>query len=294
MAIRLLLLFLLFSVESFAQQKLLRFIEQVTGKPVQDADVYADTVFIATTNYNGNVKADVSGAYNNLVVSHVNYERRVIPRDSLVLKKVYTVKKLDHVLDEVVVSSDAEIDSTTSVHWNFSYGMKAATLIDAAAGSTINQLRFRVTNGVNSGVKGLNYLPFMANVYEIDTITKLPGKALLPEDVLVENKSGADWATVDVSSYRLKIPQQGACVVFIIPEFKDDGIYKTFWISSKNGLISAVPNLKHQPFPGKANRSFLYNTFVEDYGKTGGTAFRWKLLRNAKYVMEAVCADDKH
>jgi hypothetical protein len=76
-------------------------------------------------------------------------------------------------------------------------------------------LKFRVTN--THGVKGLNFLPFKANVYALDSITKLPGKPLLPQDIVVENKNGATWATIDISKYDIKVPRQGACVVFIIP-----------------------------------------------------------------------------
>lgn len=285
-------LFVLFICSVFyanAQQKLLRFVEAGTGKPVVDAAVYADSVFVAGTNYNGNVRITNSN-FKNLIVDHINYKKRIIPGDSLALKKVYTVVKLNNVLDEVVLDAKADKDSTTGAYWNFTYGMKAANRIDAPTGSTITKLKFRLTNGTNSGVKGLNFLPFMANVYELDSITGLPGKPLLANDVLVENKSGADWALADISAFKITIPAHGACVIFIIPEYEEGGIYKTFWISSKKGLISAVPNLKQKGTLKKLNGSYLYANFVDGYA--GGS--HWKATSHIKFMMETECRAEPH
>ncbi|RYG39854.1 MAG: hypothetical protein EOO01_28685, partial [Chitinophagaceae bacterium] len=66
---------------------------------------------------------------------------------------------------------------------------------------------------------------------------------MLAQDVLVENKNGADWAVVDISAYKLQLPKQGACLVFIIPEW-DEGFYTVRTISSRIGAIDAVPYLK--------------------------------------------------
>lgn len=277
-------LFILFICSVFyanAQQKLLRFVEAGTGKPVVDADVYTDSVYLAATNYNGNVRITNSN-FKNLIIDHINYQKRIVPGDSLTLKKVYTLVKRSNVLDEVVLDSRVSKDSTTSTYWNFTYGMKAANRIDAPVGSTITTLKFRVTNGANSGVKGLNFLPFMANVYELDSITRLPGKPLLPKDVLVENKSGNDWAVADISAFKITVPAQGACIVFIIPDYEDGGIYKTFWISSKKGLISAVPNLKHKATLKKLSGSYLYVDFVDSNARGS----YWKATSHVKFMME--------
>lgn len=276
------LLFIFFiGANVFAQPKLFRFIEKETNKPIPDADVYTDSVFVGATNYNGNIKIDLSGNYKSLIVSHVSYEKRIIPKDSLAVRKVFTVKKTGYVLDEVVVDSRTEKDSTTLVYRNFSYGMKVASLITARAGARLSMLKFRVTN--SHGVKGLNFLPFMANVYALDSITKLPGKPLLVEDVLVENKNGATWATVDISKYGLEVPKQGACVVFIIPGL-DSGLYKTFTIASTVGVISAVPYLKWERSSDKKS-GFIYDSFV-DFNTGISTPRMWKRINGARYIME--------
>lgn len=270
----------------FAQPKLFRFIEKETNKPIPDADVYTDSVFVGATNYNGNIKIDVSGSYKNVIVSHVTYEKRIISRDSLAVRKVYTIKKLGYVLDEVVVDSRTDNDSTSYLYRAFSYGLRVATHIRATSGDKITILKFKVSNTL--GVKGLIFLPFMANVYTIDSITKLPGKPLLPEDVLVENKNGATWATVDISKYDIKVPKQGACVVFIIPHTDfipgQDGFYKTFTVMSKVGPIAAVPYLKWE-HTSHENSGFLYDSFM-DFDTGISSPVMWKRINKAQYIMK--------
>ncbi len=260
-----------------AQQKLLRFVEKGTGKPVQDADVYTDTSFIAATNYNGNVKVDINGNFSDLIVNHVNYEKRTIPRDSLAVQKVYQLKKLAHVLDEVVLNSKSQNDSLADVKHNFHWGEKAATFIARQNDNYISKIKYRVTNV--GGVKGLNYLPFKANIYTYDTLTKLPGTALIPYDILVENKTGADWAVADVSAYKVKVPKEGLCVVFIIP-LKDKITYDDF-VWSRWGRIAAVPALE---FAGNSKNSF---SFLYDFVFTGTNyIMAWRRVKSKYYKIE--------
>jgi hypothetical protein len=161
--------------------------------------------------------------------------------------------------------------------------MKAATFITGPVNSYITKIKFRVTN--TQGVKGLNFLPFKANVYEFDSITKLPGKPLLLQDVLVENKTGADWAVVDISAYKLKLPPQGACLVFIIPEW-EEGFYTTRTISSRVGAIDAAPYLKSE-LTWKLDRSYLYTQFISDISNGKWSGQKWRQLDHRRYMIEA-------
>jgi len=260
-----------------AQQKALRFVDADTKRPVVDADVYADSLFIAATDANGNVKVDISGSYKNLIIKHVSYEKRVVSRDSLAVQKVYQLKKFAHVLDEVVLNNLGKQDSLVGPQLNFSWGDKAATYIAYSNDHFISKLRFRVTNF--GGVKGMNYLPFMANIYTYDTITRLPGKPLLPQDILVENKDGNKWAEADVSSYRLKVPKEGICITFIIPA-KDRGTADDF-VWSKVGRIAAVPALEIAD-GDKKEFSFLYGYVLN------GRAYinEWCRVKRKHYMME--------
>jgi len=283
MFLRCLFFTLLITSSLCAQQKGLRFIDAKTGIPVADADVYTDSTFIAPTNFNGNVKVDISGNYKTLIVSHVAYYRRIIPRDSLAVKKVYTLKKRADVLQEVFIDNGKPQDSTISGITQFSHGAKGATFIIPPLNSIITKIKFRVVDGY--GVKGMRFLPFKANIYEMDSVTKLPGKQLLPNDVLVENKKGADWAIVDVSAYKLKLPEHGACLVFIVPPYSD-GLYTTRTVWSEVGEIDAAPQLKSEA-TFKKYQSFYYYQLPFDNALRNFPGFKWRVVKNRRYMIEA-------
>lgn len=266
----------------YSQSKKLRFMDSKTGAPVTDADVYADSIFVASTDFIGYVTVDMQNDFKKLIIDHIAYEKLLIPYDSLLVNRVYRLKKSDNVLDEVVVNSKTKEDSLVPPYANFTHGMKTATLIQESANSYITHLKFRVVSP--HGVKGLNFLPFKANVYEMDSITHLPGKPLLPQDVLVENKGGDKWATVDISDYKIQIPPQGACIVCIIPHY-DEGLYETFWIWSKLGLIDAVPFVKYRRTFGKG-RSYRYIS-AADFSAGNKGAIGWKIIDKHEYIMEA-------
>lgn len=254
-----------------------------SGSPVADADVYADSVFVASTDFIGYVNVNMDSNFKKLTIDHIAYDKLAIHYDSLFVNRVYRLKKSDNVLQEVIVNSKTKEDSLVLPYANFIHGMKVATLIKERAGSYITHLKFRVVSP--HGVKGLNFLPFKANVYEMDSATHLPDKPLLPHDVLVENKEGNNWATVDISEYNIKIPPQSACIVFIIPHY-DEGLYETFWIQSKLGLIDAVPMLKYRQALNKGE-SYMYEYFDGDYLRGIEGKYKWRLIDHAHYIMEA-------
>lgn len=72
-------------------------------------------------------------------------------------------------------------------------------------------------------MKGLKYLPFSANIYSVDTLTKLPKDPIIKEKIIVRKKDNKYWVKVDVSEYQIKIPPEG---LFIIMEILDKDTYK--------------------------------------------------------------------
>jgi len=288
MLLRFLILTLFTTTYLFAQQKGLRFVDYAANSPVADADVYTDSSFVATTNYNGNVKVDIGGKYKNLIVDHIAYEKRIIPRDSLLIKKVYRLKKRTGILNEVVIDKQKLNDSAKAAYYCCGHGMMAARFVTGPDNSIITKLKFRVETV--HGVKGLNFLPFKANVYELDSITKLPGKPLLPHDVLVENKAGDDWAVVDISAYRLKLPPRGACLVFIIPGW-DEYLYNPRFIWSKVGQIDAVPHLKVKNAPSVSGSYVYTGPVFQDPDYNNNPVLKWRFFWGKHCMIEAVFAN---
>lgn len=272
-----LFIFWFFTLSVLAQQKTLRFIDVETGIPVGGADIYADSQFVASTNYNGNISMDSKLKFKTLISNHILYENCQIPYDSLATRQVYKLFKRDNVLEEIVVSKGQD-DTLTNVRAHFNWTDRAATYVPFTKDGYITKLRFRVTS--EHGVKGLNYLPFKANVYEYDTVTKLPGKNLLDEDIIVENKNGDDWAEADISKYKIKMAHNGVCIGFIIPERE---FYKVDLIRARHGAISAVPNLK-KVSAGKNDRSYVFDYFPEG----NGYVRKWRRVKDKFYKMEIV------
>ena len=267
-----------------AQVKAFRFIDSETYRPIADADVYTDSVFVAATSYNGNVKVDLGGEFKNLTINHIAYEKCVIPHDSLLVKKVYTIKKQAWMLDEVIVDSEIKKDSVELPVTNPGWGSKTATFIPHKNDNYISELQFRVIN--IGGIKGLNYLPFKANLYQYDTVTNMPGKPLLEEDILVENPDGNAWAVADVSSYKITVPKEGIFIVFIIPPF-EEGLYERDFIQANFGTISAVPALKLSR-ADKNHYSFRY----DPYFSGNGFVKEWKLTGHRYYKMDVKLEKD--
>ncbi|OIQ21371.1 MAG: hypothetical protein BM557_03730 [Flavobacterium sp. MedPE-SWcel] len=275
---RILLVFFISTVTLTAQVKTLRFLDGHTKRPVYDADVYTDSTFVTTTGYNGNVKVDIGGEYSNVVVSHISYEDKVIPRDSLQKRKVYKLKRRIGFLDEVIIDSKQLKDSMSPVLLNFAWNSKVATFIPYRSDSIITKLKFRVINV--KGVKGLNYLSFKTNLYSFDTVRKTPKEPLLPEDLVVENKEGNKWATIDVSKYNIRTPKEGLCIVFIISGHK---FYKVTSIMGKGGAIPAVPTLKHEGGVRRKGYSYIYKPEYKNGDRSG---YRWVTVKRRRYKME--------
>ncbi|MXN91064.1 hypothetical protein GR160_07460 [Flavobacterium sp. Sd200] len=280
MPLKFTVLLLLLSLPLCAQQKALRFVDSKTKKPITDAYVYLDSAFVAATDFNGNVKFDMGRSYSNLIVDHVAYYKRTITRDSILIKKVYSLKKHVDVLDEVYISDRQKKDTLAGIKTNFSWGNKAATFVAYQNDSYIKRLKFRVISVF--GVKGMEYLPFMANIYTYDTVTKLPGKSLLPQDIAVENKNGNKWAEADISAYKIKVPKEGICIMFILPQL-DRGVHDNDFVWSKVGRIAAVPALE---IAGGDKKTF---SFVDNYVLNGRSySEKWARVEGNHYMMELV------
>ena len=119
---------------------------------------------------------------------------------------------------------------------------KAAVFIPKVNGdSQIKKVLFGVSDF--GGVKNLKYLPFKFNLYTKDSLG-YPDKPLLEKDILIAKKDSKIWTKVDVSSYNLKMPNDGVFIVFILLK-KEEYKYKNDeFISSKIGAIAAVPALR--------------------------------------------------
>lgn len=203
------------------------------------------------------VISDKQGVFKISPFKDRNNEIKSIEISSLGYKKIVTKFLLqsyflnDNVedLNEIVIpkKSNAKqelsfFEKLNSVPINFSWEGKAAVFIPKVNGdSQIKKVLFGVSDF--GGVKNLKYLPFKFNLYTKDSLG-YPDKPLLEKDILIAKKDSKIWTKVDVSSYNLKMPNDGVFIVFILLKQEEYKYKNDEFISSKIGAIAAVPALR--------------------------------------------------
>lgn len=180
---------------------------------------------------------------DSIEVSSLGYKKRI---DKVILDTIYLDNEQNQ-LSEVIINPKIKIknqlsffEKLNSFETNFSWNNKAAIYIPKSNGNNeyIKKLLFSVSD--YGGVKNLKFLPFKTNLYTVDSLG-FPSKPILEEDILVTKTNTENWTKVDVSKFKIIIPDEGIFVVFIILHEKD---YPISFINSKHGNISAVPALK--------------------------------------------------
>lgn len=215
-----------------AQKLPLKVLSLKDSLAIEKVNVFVDDKFIGETNAHGELTVKIS--FNKIRLTHVSYELLEVDSLALRMKSLVYLRPSQYELNEVVIGKERD-KNYSSV--NFGWNDKAATFIPFEDKGIIKKIKFRVRD--YSGVKGLKYLPFKANIYTVGDDGR-PAAPLIENDLLVENKEGKNWAGADVTNYNIKVPEEGLFLVFIIPERE---FYDIDFIQAKVGVISAVPLL---------------------------------------------------
>jgi len=181
-----------------------------------------------------------------------------------VLETIY-LENDNNELDEVIVSTKLKMKNELSFleklntrETNFSWNDKASIYIPKNSDDKcIKNLLFAVSDF--GGVKNLQYLPFSVNLYTADSLG-MPDKPIFEQDIPAKKEKPEHWTKIDISKYKIKIPEAGIFVVFIIlPE----NAYPIDFIKAKFGnnirTIAAVPALKAYNYSKTyIRKSYLY------------------------------------
>jgi len=158
--------------------------------------------------------------------------------------------------------------------WN----SKAVTFIPYEKEGEITTLKYRLIDF--AGVKGLKYLEFKVNLYLIDTITRLPKKQLISEDIITSNTNGDRIFSLDIRKHNIKMPKEGLFIAFII---LDSSEYPTTSIMSRVGQICATPVIRTKVRKNKEKRfSLVYSKEYYD----GEIEFKWKKIDDYFFLMD--------
>ncbi|MBF4518772.1 hypothetical protein IRZ71_20650 [Flavobacterium sp. ANB] len=182
-----------------------------------------------------------------------------------VLNKIITdtiyLENYTNQLNEVIINSKSKtkyklsiIEKLNNFETNFSWENKAAVYIPKSnQNNCIKNLLFAISD--YGGVKNLKYLPFKVNLYTVDSLGK-PLKPVFEKDIISKKNDDNSLTKVDISKFKITIPDEGIFVVFIILEKKD---YPVDFINSSFGIISAVPALKAYKYSKDyIRKSYLY------------------------------------
>lgn len=226
-----------------------------SGLPVENATVKVNVkkkYLISISNNKGKFQFKDFGKneIQSVEVSHISFNSKKINK---FVDTIFLDEKINH-LSDVIISSKKQANKLSlsplkklfTEERNFSWDESIAVFVPQELENKekkIKKLLYAVSD--YGGVKGLKYQPFSANVFSVDTITKLPKEPIIKGKIIVKKENEKFWVEVDVSEYNIKIPKEG---IFIVMELLDKDVYDGLIVQSNKGLISAVPAIKVYAF----------------------------------------------
>lgn len=230
-----------------------------TNQSIENVTVSLDEKFIGYSDSNGGFRLNEDLKYSIISFSHLNYETLVIEKERFTEPIIYLVSKLE-TLDEIEIEAKKKYNLRRAIFGglkasagsNFGYNTKVVTFIPFEEEGKITTLTYQLVDML--GVRGLKYLKFKANLYSIDTLTRLPKQKLIEEGIITSNKNGDRVYSLDISKYNIQMPKEGVFVAFIILGYDD---YDVKDVMSKGGLMVATPAIKTRTRKNKEKRFSL-------------------------------------
>ncbi len=240
---------------------------QKTKKKVSKAHItlfgYQNKVVISDSLGLFNIKKTWLKNTDSIKISALGYQTLTLYD---LKETTYYLEEHIELLDEVILSTTKKkYSNTTSLFnklnkratnliWN---GISAVYIPQSKKNKKIKNLLYRVVDF--RGVRGIQYLPFKANIYSVDPKTGLPGKPIL-NDIITKKKYGQKWAKVPIVSYNITIPKEG---IFVILKVLDQSEYELDFLQSDIGIIEAVPALLYHKYdPNYIRKSYRYTNYT--------------------------------
>jgi hypothetical protein len=166
------------------------------------------------TNEQGEFEIKIPAKYRNqlLTVSHIGYKPTTLSIDSLLHYDYVAIELIEKVdlLDEVIVTTKrikakSKEYGNTKKHelfiWiqNGDKGAEIVTLIDPKAEIALNSVSVNVVNQLEKE------FTLLLNIYDMDSLTLLPGKQLLKNQKIIKSTFRKGWLDIDVSNENLSL-----------------------------------------------------------------------------------------
>ncbi len=188
------------------------------NKPIPYVNIWIENENIGTTSEeDGSFKIDLNEGNKNLIFSAIGYKKEISKfKEKIVLEK-HIYKLEDVVIQTSKHTKEIEIGKYDKSKINFYYGCWDKPWIIAkyiSYNDTIEQVPFLkdLTIMTNSFKKNAS---INLRILEVN-LDGSPGNEITNENILVKVKKGKENTTIELSKYKLKVPQNG---IFISIEF---------------------------------------------------------------------------
>ncbi|WP_264543774.1 MULTISPECIES: carboxypeptidase-like regulatory domain-containing protein [Flavobacterium] len=236
-----------------------------TKMPIEGASItfnFGGITLTKISDIKGRFKINDTNSLKSVKISHLSYQIREYSKIS---DTIFYLEEIVRNLDQVnlVNYKNNQIYTLPFTNklkkstCNFSWNNTIAVFIPSEESNKsriIKNLIYEISDF--QGVKGLEYLPFKANLYSVDNLSGLPEKPILENSIETKKNDKNRYVKIDVSQYNLTIPAEG---IFIVLEILNKDKYPTSFIQSKIGTISAVPAIKAYAY----NRNYIRKSYIK-------------------------------
>ncbi|MFD2891350.1 hypothetical protein ACFS5J_04910 [Flavobacterium chuncheonense] len=218
-----LILFIFISIHSFSQ---LQVYDIVNKSPVENVLIIQDHLLRATSDKNGRFIIDLTNKKDSVRFYHMGYKVLNVSVNDLHYQKDFFLEPIENELNEVTVTQNYKRLEVYPVKRNINflminqpakiwYSSQIALYVPHTMEFSeyfIDKIFIHTMKGYWDKDDSSKYAPFKVNIYDVDSITKLPGKKLFKDNYVIQRSLDED--RIEVSLFeRLDFPIEGIFIV---------------------------------------------------------------------------------
>lgn len=295
---RFLLLFFLCTFSINAQEVLFEgyIHDNRTKQPIPFVNLsFLRTLKGSSTDENGKFILSIPRSYleKEVHISSLGYKDTIISANALYISKKLSLVEESFKLSEVVVTES--LGDSYVLNPIGSYDIKSGFYSSStpwvlatyfpnigAAEKFLNKITVFMQDNKNFK---RNTSKFRLRIYDVDPITKKPGKDILRHSIVLESERGKDFVSIDVSNLRIKVPRKGIYVglewLFVA--------YNWYKVKEVDGIDKEKTTLEDRfapTFAGVYNKNSNFKVMV--YGMGEWTDFQVKSKDRTKNLIPAI------
>lgn len=295
---RFLILFFLCSFGINAQDVLFEvyIYDNKTKQPIPFVNLsFLETLKGSSTNENGKCFLDIPKSFleKKVHISSLGYKDTIINANTLCVSKRLNLAEESFKLSEVVVTES--LGDSYVLNPIGSYDIKSGFYSSStpwvlatyfpnigAAEKLLNKITVFMQDNKNFK---RNTSKFRLRIYDVDLVTKMPGKDILRHSIVLESEREKDFVSVDLSGLQIKVPLEGVYVglewLFVAYNW-----YKVKEIDNIDKEKTTLEDRFAPTFAGVYNKNNNFKVMV--YGMGEWTDFQVKSKDRTKNLIPAI------